>query len=95
MNPPIRASEDLRMGLVKSVVYSNTVQEHDPDNEFREDESKKPVPRVMARAAWTGLVLQLVSIFDDGLEDFLEQRYPDQACRTLSHRVSYLKARGH
>ena len=95
---PIRSSEALRMGLIKSLYFSQAIQEYDPDYEPGDDDTqvrKPPVPRVMARAAWTGLVLQLVSILDDGLEDFLEQSYPDQACRRLGDRISFLKARNH
>jgi hypothetical protein len=97
MNPTaIRPSEELRMGLIKSVYFSKAIQEYDPDYEPGDDETeeRKPsVSRVMARAAWTGLVLQLVSILDDGLEEFLDQRYPNHQCRKFGDRIGFLKAR--
>ncbi len=86
------------MGLIKSVYFSEAIQEYDPDYERADDETaerKPPVSRVMARAAWTGLVLQLASLLDDGFEDFLEQRYPSKACRKLGDRIAFLKAKGH
>ena len=96
MSKAIRPNEDLRMGLIKSVYYSKAVQEYDPDYVPGDDEAevrKPPVSKVMARAAWTGLVLQLVAILDDALEKFLKQRYPEQSCRKLGDRISFLKAR--
>jgi hypothetical protein len=86
------------MGLIKSVYFSKAIQEYDPDYERGDDETeeRKPsVSRVMARAAWTGLVLQLVSVLDDGLEEFLEQRYPNHECRKFGDRIGFLKARNH
>lgn len=99
MNPPaVRPSEELRMGLIKSVYFSKAIQEYDPDYEPGDDETEErrnSVSRVMARAAWTGLVLQLVSMLDDGFEEFLEQRYPNHECRKFGDRIGFLKARNH
>lgn len=98
MSKAIRPNEDLRMGLIKSVYYSKAVQEYDPDYAPGDDETevrKPPVSRVMARAAGTGLVLQLVAILDDALEESLKQRYPEQSCRKLGDRIRFLKARNH
>jgi hypothetical protein len=98
MKSPIRPSEALRMGLVKSVYFSQAIQEYDPvyePGDDQTDERKPPVSRVMARAAWTGLVLQLVSLLDDGFDEFLEQRYPDHKCRKFTDKVGYLRARNH
>lgn len=98
MSDVVRPNDGLRMGLIKSVYFSEAIQEYDPDCKPGDDktaERKPPVSRVMARAAWTGLVLQLVSLLDDGFEDFLEQRYPDQACRKLGDRIGFLKTKQH
>src|SRR5262249_11748257 len=98
MSDVVRLNDGLRMGLIKSVYLLQEIQESDPDYAPGDDETaerKPPVSRAMARAAWTGLVLQLVSLLDDGFEDFLEQRYPNQACRKLGDRIGFLKAKGH
>lgn len=82
------------MGVVKAVVFANALREYDADCEQYEDaEPRTPLPRVLVRAARTALVLQLASVFDDGLQEYLSANHPNQRCDRMKNRIEFLKAR--
>lgn len=88
-------NDKLRMGVIKSLYIANALREYDGDEQQYEGaETKSPIPRTLIWAARTGLVLQLVCVFDEGLQDYLDKHYPSQRCDRLKNKVEFLKKKG-
>ena len=88
-------NDKLRLGVIKSLYLANALREYDGDAEQYEGaETKSPIPRTLIWAARTGLVLQLVCVFDEGLQEYLDKHYPSQRCDRLKNRIEFLKSRG-
>ncbi len=84
----------LRLGLIKALVFANSLKEYDSDwDQYPGADVRIPLPKMLARAARTALVLQLTSLFDEGLQDYLSREHPNQRCDRLKNRIEFLKAR--
>jgi hypothetical protein len=85
---------ELRLGLIKALVFANSLKEYDSDwEQYPDAEVRIPLPKMLVRAARTALVLQLTSLFDEGLQEYLTREHPNQRCDRLRNRIEFLKAR--
>jgi hypothetical protein len=85
---------DLRLGLIKAVVFANSLKEYDSEwEQYPDAEVKVPFPKMLVRAARTALVLQLTLLFDEGLQEYLSREHPNQRCDRFKNRIEFLKAR--
>jgi hypothetical protein len=89
-------NDALRMGVIKSVYFANALREYDGDEDAYEGEEKKtPIPRMLVVNTRTSIVIQLVSVFDEGLQEYLARQFAGKHnCDRLRNRVEFVKARG-
>ena len=71
------------------------MREYDGDEQQYEDaETKSPIPRTLnlGRSNWP--CTQLVCVFDEGLQEYLDKHYPSQRCDRLKNKIEFLKKKG-
>lgn len=82
-------------GLVKAAVYGMHFQQYDKEVETPwVPEKKDHLPKHLVNAVLTAFTLQLVSLFDDGLDEAWNQRKPGTTAPMLGVKVAEFVRQG-
>jgi hypothetical protein len=71
-----RVNNDVHVGLMKAT-FGMALKQHGPEI-VDSDDAAPPITTPLIQSALTAFMLQMVSLFDEGLDAWMEQEYPKQ-----------------
>jgi hypothetical protein len=87
-------NEALNSGLLKAVVYGMSLTQNDPEWVHWKGNDSPQLPRHLLRAALTAFTLQMVSLFDEGVEEAWAASHPGKTPPAFGAMVNEMADKG-